>query len=270
MEHSTSSVDSAIAGSIAGFVSRVVVSPLDVIKIRWQLSSHSSHSFTRTFRHVIDTHGVLGLFRGNLWGLLLWISYGAVQFPVYEQCKLYTGESGLGRVLSGSMAACFATTLTFPLDVLRTRRISAHSHHFNNIFRGLGPGLMSIAPMSGITFALHEYLLKSGVEKATSGMIAGTVARAIIFPLDTIKRRMMAQGLQHVESGKTIKHYSGALHCAQSIWKEEGVLAFFRGVSPSLVKTGIGSSITFFVYETSLHYLNTHPTLRNLSYKTGS
>lgn len=264
MEHSTNSIDSAIAGSVAGFISRVVVSPLDVVKIRWQLSSHSNISFGKTFRHVIDTHGFAGLFRGNLWGMLLWIGYGAVQFPAYEQCKSLSGESSVGRAFAGSMAACLATTITFPLDALRTRRISSHSHHFNNIFRGLGPGLISIAPMSGITFALHEYLLKLGLEKATSGMVAGTVARAIIFPLDTVKRRMMAQGLEHVESGKVIKHYRGALHCAYSIWKDEGLLAFFRGISPSLVKTGIGSSITFFVYETVLHHLNTHPRLKAL------
>ena len=258
-EHSKNSIDSALAGSVAGFVSRVVVSPLDVVKIRWQLSSHSNVTFSNTIKHVIDSHGWKGLFRGNAWGLALWISYGAVQFPAYEKCKDLSGESSVGRVFAGSLAASFATMATFPLDAMRTRRISSHSHGHQNIFRGLGPGLLSIAPMSGMTFALHEYLLNLGLEKAFSGLLAGMVARTIIFPLDTIKRRMMAQGLEHVEHGHVIKHYSGALDCAVTIFKEEGPRAFFRGISPSLIKTGIGSSITFFVYETVLHWLNGAP-----------
>lgn len=252
-----------MAGSVAGFVSRVVVSPLDVVKIRWQLSSHSNVTFMNTIKHVLHAHGWTGLFRGNAWGLALWISYGAVQFPAYEWCKTVSGESSAGRVLAGSLAASFATLATFPLDAMRTRRISSHSHTNTHIFRGLGPGLLSIAPMSGITFSLHEYFLNLGLDKALSGLLAGTIARAIIFPLDTIKRRMMAQGLQHVEHGHVIKHYSGALDCAVSIFRDEGPLAFFRGISPSLIKTGIGSSITFFVYESVLHKLNGPLTFAN-------
>lgn len=255
-EHSKSSLDSALAGSAAGLVSRIVVSPLDVVKIRWQLSSTSNVSFYNTIKHVLDSHGWMGLFRGNAWGLALWISYGAVQFPAYEKCKDVVGEGGIGRVAAGSMAASFATLATFPLDAMRTRRISSHSHHSQSIFRGVGPGLLAIAPMSGITFSLHEYFLDLGIEKGISGLLAGTIARMIIFPLDTIKRRMMAQGLEHVEHGHVIKHYNGSLDCARTLLREEGILAFFRGMSPSMIKTGIGSGITFFVYESVLHWLN--------------
>jgi solute carrier family 25 thiamine pyrophosphate transporter 19 len=256
MEHSKKPIDSAIAGSIAGFVARVVVSPLDVVKIRWQLSSHSNLSFLNTFRHVIRAHGWAGLFRGNLWGLALWVGYGAVQFPAYETCKNLTGESGGGHIVAGALAASLATAATFPLDALRTRRISSHSHHFQNIFRGLGPGLLSIAPMSGLTFALHEYFVGFGFDKGVSGTMSGIIARMVVFPLDTVKRRMMAQGLEHVEHGNVIKHYNSAWDCAKTVLREEGALAFFRGISPSLVKTGVGSGITFFVYDRVLHKLN--------------
>jgi len=158
--------------------------------------------------------------------------------------------------MAGSFAACFATVVTFPLDSMRTRRISSQAPDFKNIFRGLGPGLLSVVPMSGITFALHEELLKRGIEKGTSGLISGMVARTIVFPLDTVKRRLMAQGLQHVESGTVMSTYAGAWNCAVTIFKNEGPRAFFRGIAPSLVKTGLGTSVTFFVYGSALHRLN--------------
>lgn len=233
-----------------------MVSPLDVLKVRWQLSRHDTSLFS-TLRHILESHGWSGLFRGNAWGIALWMSYGAVQFPAYEMSKSHLGgETILSRILSGSLAATVATTLTFPFDSIRTRRISTTGHNYSNIFRGLTPGLISIAPMSGTTFALYEQFEDLGMDKATSGFLSGVIARTIFFPLDTIKRRLMTQGFEHIETKTAMLHYSGTLHCAKTMFREEGIRAFFKGISPSLVKTGLGSSVTFFVYETVVHLLN--------------
>jgi solute carrier family 25 thiamine pyrophosphate transporter 19 len=255
-EHAKNPYDSALAGSLAGLVSRMVVSPLDVIKIRWQLNSQKV-SLTTTLRNILTSQGgIPGLFRGNTWGLGLWIGYSAVQFPVYERVKIVLGENNYARIIAGSVAAGVATLTTYPLDVMRTRKIATTTHDFRNIFRGIGPGLAAIIPMAGTTFAIHEKLHELGVQKAVSGMIAGMTARTMFFPLDTIKRRMMAQGFQHVESGKTLPSYSNAYYCAKHIFQEGGFFSFFRGMSPSLLKTGLGSSVTFYVYETVIHTLN--------------
>lgn len=263
MEHSTKLSDSLLAGAASGLVSRMLVSPLDVIKIRWQNStSHRDIQLSKTVRNIVQSpQGYAGLFRGNTWGIAIWILYGAIQFPAYEVAKDALSPTWLGKsqnhFIAGSVAASFATLFTFPLDAMRTRIITSNQHHSRNLARGLQPALVAIVPMAGLTFALHETLVKVTHEPASSGMLAGMLSKTVFYPLDTVKRRLMTQGMVHAESGAVLPSYSSQWECAKSIYVQEGGFrAFFRGLSPAMVKTGLGSGCTFFVYEITLKYLN--------------
>jgi solute carrier family 25 thiamine pyrophosphate transporter 19 len=113
----------SLAGGAAGFTSRLVVAPFDVIKIRFQTqidtvlpfpSRSATTTSTRTtsiatptsarrptlgvvgpkYRTVVQAlttvwqeEGIVGLWRGSFPGLLLWISYASVQFPLYSYLK---------------------------------------------------------------------------------------------------------------------------------------------------------------------------------------
>ena len=46
--------------------------------------------------------------------------------------------------------------------------------------------------------------------------------------------------------------YKGTIHCAVELWKEGGVVAFFRGIVPNLLKVAPGAALTFYVYEETL------------------
>ncbi|GKT90086.1 mitochondrial tricarboxylate transporter [Colletotrichum tofieldiae] len=43
--------------------------------------------------------------------------------------------------------------------------------------------------------------------------------------------------------------YKGMLDCAAQTFREDGVLAFWRGTSPRLVRLTLSSGITFTVYD---------------------
>jgi solute carrier family 25 thiamine pyrophosphate transporter 19 len=82
--------EDAVAGGFAGFAGRTVTAPFDVIKIRYQLLCQDvtvSSSMSQAFRTVVKEEGILALWKGNLSGTFLWISYALIQFGTYGMIK---------------------------------------------------------------------------------------------------------------------------------------------------------------------------------------
>lgn len=140
------------AGATAGLISRFVVAPLDVVKIRLQLQSHShtdplNHAelrgspiykgTLRTLRLIVANEGVTALWKGNVPAELMYVAYASIQFTTYRSTtlllqRLCGGEDENGKevsslpktaqsFISGASAGATATAATYPLDLLRTR-----------------------------------------------------------------------------------------------------------------------------------------------------
>ncbi|KAK5624476.1 hypothetical protein RRF57_000192 [Xylaria bambusicola] len=124
---------------------RFVIAPLDVVKIRLQLQSHSlsdplSHvnlrgspvykGTIRTLKHIVQNEGITGLWKGNVPAELMYVSYSAVQFTTYRSTtmllhRVFGEDNRLPQAaesfISGAAAGAAATATTYPLDLLRTR-----------------------------------------------------------------------------------------------------------------------------------------------------
>lgn len=120
-----------------------IIAPLDVVKIRLQLQSHSlsdplSHQHVRgpvykgtlqTIKLILANEGLTGLWKGNVPAELMYISYAAIQFTTYRSTtqllRRVTGDAKLPGAaesfLAGASAGALATAATYPLDLLRTR-----------------------------------------------------------------------------------------------------------------------------------------------------
>jgi len=62
-----------------------------------------------------------------------------------------------------------------------------------------------------------------------AGGLAGGVSKFVVYPLDTVKKRMQAQALQTtITSLPTAPTYTGILNCIGSIYCKEGVKGFYR------------------------------------------
>ncbi|XWS39045.1 hypothetical protein CRYUN_Cryun18bG0016300 [Craigia yunnanensis] len=136
----------ATAGAISGGISRTVTSPLDVIKIRFQVQLEptaswallrkdlpGSSKYTGMFqatKDILREEGLPGFWRGNVPALLMVMPYTAIQFAVLH--KLKTFASGSSKTVdhinispylsyaSGALAGCAATVGSYPFDLLRT------------------------------------------------------------------------------------------------------------------------------------------------------
>lgn len=130
--------ESILCGGIAGLVSRFVIAPLDVVKIRLQLqvgdfsSAGNARPGTvtlRTMYSIAKNEGIRSLWKGNVPAEWMYIFYGATQFTTYKYINtlcnqhrqsLYNSESAI-LFISGAGAGMTATFVTYPFDLLRTR-----------------------------------------------------------------------------------------------------------------------------------------------------
>ncbi|KAK9288247.1 hypothetical protein L1049_016697 [Liquidambar formosana] len=138
-------IDSA-AGAISGGISRTVTSPLDVIKIRFQVQLEPTSSwallrrdlsvpskYTGMFQASKDIYreeGLRGFWRGNVPALLMVMPYTAIQFTVLHKLKTFAAGSSKSEdhihlspylsYISGALAGCAATVGSYPFDLLRT------------------------------------------------------------------------------------------------------------------------------------------------------
>jgi len=80
------------------------------------------------------------------------------------------------------------------------------------------------------------------------GGIAGLITVYVTQPLDTVKTRM-----QSIEARSL---YGNSFRCASMIFKQEGVLTFWSGALPRLVRLILSGGIVFTMYEKSMELMD--------------
>lgn len=181
----------AAAGSLSGFVTRALISPLDVIKIRFQLqieklSGRNSiakyHGILQAASLILKEEGLPGFWKGHVPAQLLWVSFGAVQFMSFElltelvhNSTSYNARDPVVHFVCGGLAACSASLTVQPLDTLRTRfAAQGEPKVYRSLreaittmyktegpltfYRGLTPTMIAIFPYAGLQFSFYNVL----------------------------------------------------------------------------------------------------------------
>ncbi|KAA8585022.1 mitochondrial thiamine pyrophosphate carrier [Etheostoma spectabile] len=198
--------EAALAGSAAGMVTRALISPFDVLKIRFQLqierlSSHRPEGkyqgLLQASRCIYLEEGLSAFWKGHVPAQLLSISFGAVQFASFElmtevvhKSTLYDSQTAGVHFLCGGLAACSATVVCQPLDTLRTRfAAQGETKVYSNLrhavstmcrsegvltfYRGLSPTLMAVFPYAGLQFFFYNVFKKLLAPTAEAGNSGG-------------------------------------------------------------------------------------------------
>ena len=156
---------------------------------------------------------------------------------------------------AGGIAGVTSRTLTSPLDVVKIlAQVGTKDSKqgflktFTNVYRnegmmafwkGNGIACLRLFPYSACQFGTYTqvklYLSDSqgrlsSLNALIAGSIAGLSATTITYPFDMIKTRLTTQ---HVDPSKRV--YRDIRHAFRVIYQEEGVLAYYRGMSATVL-----------------------------------
>ena len=192
--------------------------------------------------------------------------------------------------LAGAAAGMIATAATYPFDIMRTQfaiqgKEKLHPNILSYVgttmqtkgvkgfYAGLPAAVYGVAPYIGLNFAFYDtfkrltspissslnsetplgFIMKRTVDGLAGGLAGGT-SKLLIYPMDTIKKRMQLQVLQSTVDMRSIEalkvpHYTSINDCIRTTLRQEGVKGFFRGIVPTTLKSVVGTAVTFSAYE---------------------
>lgn len=186
------------------------------------------------------------------------------------------------RFASGACAGAVATCSCYPLDLIRTRlatqldsnikyrgilhavQVIRHEEGARGLYRGLVATCCVTVPNLAINFTLYESMKEqmirrrdddsvavvdpvahlTAIESLVCGAVAGIMSSLTTFPIDVLRRRLQLHTLYSPCSRRS----SGApdiRSIASSLYQEQGVRGFYRGLTPELLKVVPMVGITF-------------------------
>ncbi|XP_074057012.1 solute carrier family 25 member 32 [Macrotis lagotis] len=283
--------ENLVAGVSGGVLSNLALHPLDLVKIRFAVSDGLElRPKYKGIIHCLTTiwkvDGLRGLYQGvtpNVWGAGL--SWG-LYFFFYNAIKSYKTEGRTERLeateylVSAAEAGAMTLCLTNPLWVTKTRLmlqydvVSASQRQYKGmvdtlvkiykfegvrgLYKGFLPGLIGTSH-GALQFMAYELLkLKynthinrlpeeqlSTIEYISVAAMSKIFAVAATYPYQVVRARLQDQ---HI-------FYKGVLDVIKRTWRKEGILGFYKGIVPNLIRVTPACCITFLVYENVSHFL---------------
>ncbi|OSX65802.1 hypothetical protein POSPLADRAFT_1177291 [Postia placenta MAD-698-R-SB12] len=194
----------------------------------------------------------LGLNSGQLFtaGVFAGVANGVVSGPVeHIRIRLQT-QSATNPTYAG------------PFDAIR----KIYSQHgVAGIYKGQVVTLWREALGYGVYFLAYEKLMqremaRKGIRRdqvnpanaVLFGAAAGYALWAIIYPIDMIKSRIQTDGFSRADGQK----YKSTLDCVRTVWRTEGIGAFTRGLTPTLIRSPFANGATFLGFEMAMRLLS--------------
>jgi Mitochondrial carrier protein len=278
---SNSVLVSFFSGAIAGICATLATYPFDVCRTtfsaRGLIPNHASSNAATEIPHPIRPIPRPHLHLSSL--------YEPPLFPSASQSTMASVDAAVSSIQSSATIAASAKPIhpTFPIPASSLAASSIPSSHatpvprtfwefvthmyrlqgWRGFYAGAAPAILQIIPYMGLNFAIYDYLISYDPKKhqdttttktsvglsAYAGSISGACSKMVVYPLDTVKRRLQAQAFfAHAPIApheRARRHYRGTWDCVATIYQTEGWMAFYRGIVPSVAKTAIATSLTF-------------------------
>lgn len=160
-------------------------------------------------------------------------------------CTLQTvrteGVRGLYRGLSASYLGVTESTLQWVLYEQMKKRLASRDAKL------LASGRQPTAWDDTVTWG--------GRLGAAGG--AKFIAALVTYPHEVVRTRLRQAPVTNDAAGKPQLKYTGLVQCFNLIWKEEGMVALYGGLTPHMLRVVPSAAIMFGMYEAVLGFLGT-------------
>lgn len=180
--------------------------------------------------------------------------------------KKVQGVRIIKQLVCGGFAGVVSRTAVAPLDLIKTYLITSHSllgskksamtickdiieqDGWQGLFRGNLVNCIRVAPSKAIELCVFESVRRAlnreghplkHMAATIAGGAAGMAGTIVTYPLELIRTRLSVQP----------ELYSGLSQAIKKIAQDEGILAFYSGLSPSLVGVFPYAATNYFVYD---------------------
>ncbi|CAF0868808.1 unnamed protein product [Didymodactylos carnosus] len=204
--------------------------------------------------------------------------------PKYSQIRFLQKNDVLINCLSSITAGAVCNIVTAPLWTIRTRMMTQINHQdyknsfdcmkkiytnegIYSLYRGVVPSMWGLIHV-GIQFPLYEYLKtksaqmnkKDHTDHLSTGQLmfassmSKVLASIVAYPHEIVRSRLQDAGhakkiqdKQH--QTQEFKEYKNVRDAVSTIFRDEGLRGFFRGLLPNLLKTVPAAVLTLLSYE---------------------
>lgn len=206
---SRQSITPLLAGFSGGVVSTTLLLPLDVIKVRLQVSESPRRRVEQQAGTVTATTQ-------------------SRRLSAFQVCKSIIRYEGIGGLYQGLTPAVIGSA------------ISWGGYFF--LYEGFKKSLKERKRSKGEPTELHS------LDNFVLAIAAGGCMVLLTNPVWLIKTRMQLQMKKSADAYGVKKPYNGMIDAARTIAREEGIFALYKGTLPAMALTSHGG-VQFVVYE---------------------
>ncbi|KUI55529.1 Succinate/fumarate mitochondrial transporter [Cytospora mali] len=256
---------------------------------RGRVPGSPKRGFIRTGADIVKRETPLGLYKGLgavLTGIIPKMAIRFTSFEYYKQllADKSTGQiSGRGTFMAGLAAGVTeAVAVVTPMEVIKIRlqaqhhsladpldipkyRNAAHALYtvvkeegVGALYRGVSLTALRQGSNQAVNFTAYTYFKEAlmryqpqyeggtlpGWQTTFIGLVSGAMGPLSNAPIDTIKTR-----LQKAPAEEGVSAVKRITLIARDMFKQEGMHAFYKGITPRIMRVAPGQAVTFTVYE---------------------
>lgn len=261
-------------------------------------STVKAPGFIKTGVSIAKNEGFFSLYKGLGAVCIGIVPKMAIRFSSFEYYKTWfqptsTGSLSTGAVFVSGLAAGVteAVAIVNPMEVVKIRMqaqsnsmkdptvkpkytnaiqagyLIVREEGFGTFYRGVSLTALRQATNQGVNFTVYSDLRRRlqnyhqsdnvpGWQTSSIGLISGALGPLCNAPIDVIKTRLQKERAHGNESAT-----KRILRIGTRLIQEEGVKAFYKGVTPRIMRVAPGQAVTFTVYEYMQDVLNKLPYL---------
>ncbi|KAK0737239.1 mitochondrial carrier domain-containing protein [Apiosordaria backusii] len=256
---------------------------------RGRVPGQAKRGFIKTGVEIVQKETALGLYKGLgavLTGIVPKMAIRFTSFEWYKQllANKETGVvSGQALFLAGlSAGVTEAVAVVTPMEVIKIRlqaqhhsmadpldvpkyRNAAHALYtvvkeegFGALYRGVSLTALRQGSNQAVNFTAYTYFKEwlyqwqpeyqggnlPSYQTTLIGLVSGAMGPLSNAPIDTIKTR-----LQKMKAEEGTSALQRITKIAGEMFKQEGFHAFYKGITPRIMRVAPGQAVTFTVYE---------------------